>query len=81
MPIIPDTKNWTWVLEKPCSECGYDAADYPDAVLASAMRTNAEPWRGILSRSDVRDRPDDSTWSPSSTVPMFVTSTGSSSRA
>lgn len=20
--IVPDTKDWTWVLERPCPECG-----------------------------------------------------------
>jgi hypothetical protein len=64
MPIIPDTKNWTWVLEKPCEECGYDARDYSDAQLAPAIRDNAEPWATILARPAVRDRPNDSTWSP-----------------
>ena len=24
-PIEPDTKDWTWVLERPCPECGFDA--------------------------------------------------------
>ena len=26
MSIEPDTKDWTWVLERPCPECGFDAA-------------------------------------------------------
>ena len=25
MAIVPDTKDWTWVLERPCDECGFDA--------------------------------------------------------
>jgi hypothetical protein len=25
-PIVPDTKDWTWVLERPCPECGFDAS-------------------------------------------------------
>ena len=29
MTIVPDTKNWTWVLERPCPECGFDAARRP----------------------------------------------------
>ena len=24
-PIVPDTKDWTWVLDRPCEECGFDA--------------------------------------------------------
>ena len=23
MTIIPDTKDWTWVLQRPCPECGF----------------------------------------------------------
>jgi hypothetical protein len=23
MTIIPDTKDWTWVLHRPCPECGF----------------------------------------------------------
>jgi hypothetical protein len=22
--IVPDTKDWTWVLDRPCPECGLD---------------------------------------------------------
>ena len=24
--VVPDTKDWTWVLDRPCPECGFDAA-------------------------------------------------------
>ena len=24
MTIIPDTKDWTWVLQRSCPECGFD---------------------------------------------------------
>ena len=23
--IVPDDKDWTWVLERVCPECGFDA--------------------------------------------------------
>ena len=64
MPIVPDTKNWTWVIERPCAECGYDAREYPDAAIAPAIRRNASAWPAVLARADVRVRPNDSTWSP-----------------
>jgi hypothetical protein len=64
MPIIPDTKNWTWVTERPCGECGFDAHDYDDAAIAPAIRDNAASWPAVLLRATVRDRPNDSTWSP-----------------
>ena len=64
MPIIPDTKNWTWVLEKPCDECGYDARDYPDPAIGPGILHFAQPWTLVLARPTARDRPNDSTWSP-----------------
>jgi hypothetical protein len=64
MPIVADTKNWTWVIERPCPECGFDARHYEDADIAPAIRDNAESWPAVLARPTVRVRPNDSTWSP-----------------
>lgn len=64
MPITPDTKDWTWVLERPCADCGYDAESIAPASVADLLRENAVSWPAVLERADVRDRPDDSTWSP-----------------
>jgi hypothetical protein len=64
MPIAKDTKNWTWVIERPCPECGFDAAQYPDAVISAAILDNAAAWPAVLAQTTVRERPDDSTWSP-----------------
>ena len=64
MPIVADTKNWTWVIERPCPECGFDARLYADADIAPAILDNARSWPAVLARPTVRDRPNDSTWSP-----------------
>jgi len=64
MAITPDTKNWTWVLEKPCPECGLDATTFEALDVAALLRTNAAAWPAVLTRADVRVRPDDATWSP-----------------
>jgi hypothetical protein len=64
MPIIPDTKNWTWVIEKPCTECGFDASTFEATDVARLLRENAAQWPAVLERADVAARPDDSTWSP-----------------
>jgi hypothetical protein len=64
MPIVADTKNWTWVIDRPCPECGFDAANYTDADIAPAIRDNVASWPAVLNRSAVRTRPNDSTWSP-----------------
>jgi len=64
MPIIPDTKNWTWVLERECPECGFDGSGIPLAEIPDLLRANVRAWPAVLRRDDVRVRPDDSTWSP-----------------
>jgi DinB superfamily len=64
MPIVADTKNWTWVIERPCPECGFDASVYTEADIAPAILENAAAWPAVLARSRVRVRPNDSTWSP-----------------
>jgi hypothetical protein len=63
MAIVPETKDWTWVLEQRCAECGFDAspADGPD--MAVRIRDNAAAWRPLLGHPAVRTRPDHVTWS------------------
>ncbi len=66
MPIVPDAKDWTWVLERPCPECGFDAAAVPPESVAQLLRDNAAAWRRVLEQSDaaVRRRPAEDRWSP-----------------
>src|SRR4051794_37944260 len=64
MTIEPDTKDWTWVLERTCPECGYDARAVASTEVADAVRRNGNGWVDVLHRPDVHDRPDPSVWSP-----------------
>lgn len=64
MPIVPDTKNWTWVLERPCAECGFDPDGASFRDIPDRIRANAAAWPAVLSRADAGERPDDATWSP-----------------
>jgi hypothetical protein len=64
MPIVPDTKNWTWVIDLPCPECGFDAQYFEDADIAPAILANGRSWSTVLKRTDVTTRPNDATWSP-----------------
>ncbi|MBD7994218.1 DinB family protein [Arthrobacter sp. Sa2CUA1] len=64
MAITPDTKNWTWVLDRPCPECGFDAAATAFNDVPGLLRDSAGEWQEVLSRGDAAQRPDDSTWSP-----------------
>ena len=63
MPIAPDTKDWTWVLERPCPECGFDARDHPRESIGPTVRANAASWLAVLARGDVSARPSDDRWS------------------
>jgi hypothetical protein len=63
MAITPDTKNWTWVLEAPCRQCGFDATTFSETDVPALVRANAAHWPAVLRRPDVAVRPDDSTWS------------------
>ncbi|WP_022885343.1 DinB family protein [Glaciibacter superstes] len=63
MTIPPDTKDWTWVLERPCAECGFDASVVDLADIPGLVRANAGAWPSVLARPDVRVRPNDHTWS------------------
>ena len=62
--ITPDTKDWTWVLEHPCPECGFAAADLDAAEVADRLRDNAERWRVVLRGNGLRTRPNPGVWSP-----------------
>jgi len=64
MPIVPDEKDWTWVLERVCPECGFDTQDVDRDDLAGRIAATSAAWATILAGPDVRTRPDDDTWSP-----------------
>ncbi len=79
MPIAPDTKNWTWVLERPCPECGFDATQPSGRDdVAPMIRANAQAWqrraRGRRGRRATRRR---RCGRRSSTAATCATSTGS----
>ncbi len=59
--IEPDTKSWTWVLDRPCPDCGYDARTISTADVAPGVRANTAVWRTVVHD---RQRPDERTWSP-----------------
>jgi hypothetical protein len=70
MPIVPDTKDWTWVLARPCPECGFAASTFPREQVGELLRHNAAEWRellaGIVDAGDgdtLARRPSDDRWS------------------
>lgn len=60
----PDDKDWTWVLDRPCPECGYDAGGVQVTDLPRLVGEAAAPWAEVLARPDVRVRPAPAVWSP-----------------
>ena len=61
--ITPDTKDWTWVLQEPCPECGYDATAVDPTTIGERVRAAIPRWQEALRREDVRRRPRDDVWS------------------
>lgn len=61
--ITPDDKDWTWVLDRPCPECGFDASQHSAARLGAEIRTNAATWRELLADPRAVERPNPTQWS------------------
>ncbi|GAC1314888.1 MAG: DinB family protein [Acidimicrobiales bacterium] len=62
--IVPDDKDWTWVLERRCGECGFDAATCDPLGVGRLIQENAQAWERLADAGIVRPgRPDDGTWS------------------
>lgn len=64
MTIVPDIKDWTWVLRRPCEQCGFDADSFAPGEVAERIRANAAAWPEVLGRSDAAVRPSPDVWSP-----------------
>jgi hypothetical protein len=48
MPIVPDTKDWTWVLQRPFPECGFDATALSREQISPTILTNAAAWQPMI---------------------------------
>lgn len=44
MTIEPDSKDWTWVLERSCPECGFDSNAVSRENLADRLETRLKRW-------------------------------------
>ncbi len=64
-PAQADDKDWTWVLDKPCPDCGADVTNLTMAAVAALNRSNAAAWADVLASSGtVAERPSPDVWSP-----------------
>ena len=62
--IVPDTKDWTWVLERACPDCGLEAGAVPGEAVGAELRANVATWEAVLGLPDAAVRPRPGTWSP-----------------
>ncbi|WP_246086660.1 DinB family protein [Nocardioides humi] len=62
--IAPDTKDWTWVLDRPCPDCGFDAAAVDRGSFGAVIRDNAGFWATALADPLAGRRPAPDVWSP-----------------
>lgn len=58
--IVPDEKNWTWVLERQCIDCEFDASSFNSRLSATTIRDLVDRWAAVLAgtKVQIRTRPD-----------------------
>jgi hypothetical protein len=63
---VPDEKDWTWVLEAECPECGFEADSFGRDELGDRLRKNIAAWSELLQGDEaaLKVRPEPAVWSP-----------------
>jgi len=61
--IVPDQKNWTFVLESVCPECGYDVRAVTAKDVIEQLPEGVERYVAVLSRPEARVRTNSARWS------------------
>lgn len=59
----PDDKDWTWVLERACPECGFDATSVPVEELGARLAESASSYALSLAMPGATERPSPQVWS------------------
>jgi hypothetical protein len=62
--LTPDTKDWTWVLTRPCPECGFVASDLTRVEVGPRLRQAARDLQDALASPRAAVRPEPTVWSP-----------------
>ena len=63
-PATPDTADWTWVLTRPCPDCGFDPAVLTPQDVPGLLHDASPRYAAALGRADARTRPRRGVWSP-----------------
>ncbi len=61
--IVPDDKDWTWVLDRSCPDCALDARRLTVADLPGLLEDSTPRWLAALASAGVRQRPAPGVWS------------------
>jgi hypothetical protein len=62
--MTPDTKDWTWVLDRACPDCAFEAAELHREDIGTTALVASRTLRDRLGDEDCRTRPAPQTWSP-----------------
>lgn len=60
-PAESDSRDWTFVLDEQCPECGY--APHDPTMTAQRLSALVPRWAAVLQRPDVAKRPEPRVWS------------------
>ncbi len=60
---VPDDKDWTWVLDRPCPQCAFDPSAITGRDVATTVRATVPRWLAVLERPDATRRPAPQVWS------------------
>ena len=63
MSIEPDTKDWTWVVDRPCKACGWDPAGVERERIPDLVHEYTRGWYAVLADADCAVRPAPHVWS------------------
>jgi hypothetical protein len=59
-----DDKDWTWVLQRPCPDCGFDAGAVDRSAIGTQARAAMAALTARLGEPGATQRPSAEVWSP-----------------
>ena len=64
MDRLVDNKDWTWVLDRPCADCGFEAGAMALEQVRPLLTAAVASLLGALAAPNASTRPFPTTWSP-----------------
>lgn len=61
-PAEHDTRDWTFVVDEGCPDCGYTPHD--PALTGERLHAAVPRWAHVLQRAGATERPEPGVWSP-----------------